>query len=259
MRRTLAALATFLLAVAAAIATPSGALAVPAPPVPAVVPAPVAATAGAAAAENCRTYVVDGYRWFGECTGLDPRRTWRLQLYCAWRINGRVYDYYADSSVIAGDATTELSCSPGKAVEVRILLGDLLPPEPAGPVGAITGLAGKCVTVRDNRHEDGTPVELFDCNGGYGQSWRVGTDGTVRSLGKCLDVAGGGTGNGNGVQLYVCNGTGAQQWQVRPGGLIVNPQSGRCLDVPRADASNGNRLIIWDCAGGVNQVWRLPA
>ncbi|MGW1807820.1 ricin-type beta-trefoil lectin domain protein, partial [Streptomyces sp. NPDC002078] len=41
--------------------------------------------------------------------------------------------------------------------------------------GAITGLAGKCLDVAGANSADGTPVQLYDCNGTNAQQWTVGT------------------------------------------------------------------------------------
>ncbi len=120
----------------------------------------------------------------------------------------------------------------------------------------ITGLAGKCVDVRDANSANGTPVQLYDCNQGASQMWtQQGT--TLQAYGKCLDVSGNGTANRTPTVLWPCSGAGNQQWQVRSDGSIFNPQSGRCLDVPGADPTNGNQLIIWDCNGHANQQWKL--
>ncbi len=50
----------------------------------------------------------------------------------------------------------------------------------------IRGLAGKCVDVAGASSANGTPVQLYDCNGTGAQAWTVGSDGTLRALGKCL-------------------------------------------------------------------------
>ncbi|WP_406431789.1 family 16 glycosylhydrolase [Streptomyces sp. NBC_00631] len=122
---------------------------------------------------------------------------------------------------------------------------------------AIRGLAGKCVDVAGANSANGTPVQLYDCNGTAAQQWTVGSDGTVRALGKCLDVTGGGTADGTTVQLYDCNGTAAQQWAVSAAHDIVNPQANKCLDVTGDNSANGTRLQIWTCSGGANQKWTV--
>jgi putative alpha-1,2-mannosidase len=133
---------------------------------------------------------------------------------------------------------------------------DVGPPVPR--TGRITGLAGKCVDVRTSGTADGTPVQLYTCNGSAAQSWTLASDGTLRALGKCLDVAGSGIANGTRVQIWQCNGTGAQQWWPRPNGTLVNPPSGRCLDVPNSNSADGTQLQIYGCNGTAAQTWRVP-
>ncbi|MFG3024151.1 ricin-type beta-trefoil lectin domain protein [Streptomyces sp. NPDC048254] len=122
---------------------------------------------------------------------------------------------------------------------------------------AIKGLAGKCVDVAGANSANGTPVQLYDCNGSAAQQWTVGSDGTIRALGKCLDVTSGGTADGTTVQLYDCNGSAAQKWAVSAANDIVNPQANKCLDVTGNNSANGTRLQIWTCSGGANQKWTV--
>jgi glucosylceramidase len=129
----------------------------------------------------------------------------------------------------------------------------------SGAGGQITGYGGKCVDVAGANTANGTPVQLYDCNGTTAQQWTVGTDGTLGALGKCMDVTAAGTANGTKVQLYDCNGTSAQKWQPRSDGSVANPNSGRCLDDTDWNTANGTQLQIWDCTGGANQKWTLPA
>ncbi|WP_315974651.1 lectin [Micromonospora sp. MA102] len=128
----------------------------------------------------------------------------------------------------------------------------------AATAGPITGLGGKCVDVAGANPANGTPVQLWDCNGSAAQAWTVGNaDGSVRALGKCLDVTAASTSDGAKVQLYDCNGTGAQKWAASNGAL-VNTGSGKCLDVTGGSTANGTRLQIWSCVGNANQRWVLP-
>jgi uncharacterized protein YkwD len=129
----------------------------------------------------------------------------------------------------------------------------------ATATGPITsGIPGKCVDVRAANPANGTPVQLYDCNGTNAQQWTVATDGSLHALGKCLDVTYSGTANGTLVQLWGCNGTGAQVWWPQTNGTLVNPQSGRCLDDPGGTTANGTQLAIWDCTAATNQQWHLP-
>ncbi|MFJ6737730.1 glycoside hydrolase family 19 protein [Streptomyces sp. NPDC091279] len=123
----------------------------------------------------------------------------------------------------------------------------------------ITGLAGKCVDVAEANNANGTPVQLYDCNGTPAQQWTIGTDGTIRALGKCLDVVDFGTGDGSAVQLWDCAGSANQQWVVSSANDIVNPAANKCLDVRDNNTANSTRLQIWTCAGTANQKWTAPA
>ncbi|MGV4981171.1 lectin [Streptomyces sp. NRAIS4] len=129
----------------------------------------------------------------------------------------------------------------------------------AAATGAITGLAGKCLDVAGADSTDGTPVQLYDCNGTGAQQWTVGSDGTIRALGKCLDVTGDSTADGAKVQLWTCTGGPNQSWTVTSAHDIVNPQANKCLDVTDDNSANGTRIQIWTCGGGANQKWNAPA
>jgi beta-glucanase (GH16 family) len=128
----------------------------------------------------------------------------------------------------------------------------------SGTTGQITGLAGKCVDVAGANSANGTPVQLYDCNGTAAQSWTVGTDGTIRALGKCMDVTAASTADGAAVQLYDCNGTGAQRWAVSAAKDIVNTNANKCLDVTGNNSANGTHLQTWTCTGAANQKWTVP-
>ncbi|GHF93525.1 lectin [Streptomyces thermodiastaticus] len=122
---------------------------------------------------------------------------------------------------------------------------------------AIRGLAGKCVDVAAANSANGTPVQLYDCNGTAAQQWTVGSDGTLRALGKCLDVKDNGTADGTPVQLWDCTGGPNQKWVVTDAHDIVNPQADKCLDVKDNNPANGTPLQIWSCSGNANQKWTV--
>jgi beta-glucosidase len=126
-----------------------------------------------------------------------------------------------------------------------------------GATGPVTGYQGLCLDVRAANSADGTPVQVYTCNGTNAQQWTVQANGTLQALGKCLDVSGGGTANGTLVQLYTCNGTGAQVWQPQSNGELINPQSGKCLD-DTGFGGSGTQVQIWACTDGTNQQWVLP-
>lgn len=125
-----------------------------------------------------------------------------------------------------------------------------------GPI--VSGIAGKCA---DDDHQittDGTPIQLWDCNGSTAQQFTVNANGSLGVMGKCMDVALSGVDNGTKVQLWDCNGTGAQQWHQQADGSLLNPQSDKCLDDPGSTTENGTQLQIYTCNGTSAQKWALP-
>ena len=62
--------------------------------------------------------------------------------------------------------------------------------------------------------DNGTLLEIWDCNGGANQQWNLNSDGTVvgRESGLCLDATGAGTANGTTVEIWTCNGQSNQKW-----------------------------------------------
>ncbi|WBB92134.1 ThuA domain-containing protein [Verrucosispora sp. WMMC514] len=138
-------------------------------------------------------------------------------------------------------------------------LGGTNPP-PGGDVrtGRITGLAGKCLDVRNAGTADGTQIQIYTCNGSAAQTWTVTPNSTIRALGKCLDVNGAGSADGTKIQLWTCNGSGAQNWSAQSNGTLRNPNSGKCLDVSSNSSADGQAVHLWTCHTGANQRWVLP-
>ncbi|MEU8717603.1 ricin-type beta-trefoil lectin domain protein [Streptomyces sp. NPDC048663] len=154
--------------------------------------------------------------------------------------------------------TTALRGTPVIAL-LALSLGPLTAAPAAAATGQITGLAGKCLDVAGAGTADGTPVQLYDCNGTGAQQWTTGADHTLRALGKCLDVTGNSTADGAKVQLWSCTGAANQQWTVSAAHDIVNPAADKCLDVTDRSSANGARIQIWTCTGATNQKWNAPA
>jgi beta-glucanase (GH16 family) len=124
-------------------------------------------------------------------------------------------------------------------------------PPTASATGQITGMAGRCAEASSSG-----AIQLDACNGGAGQTWTAGTDGTIRAEGKCLSVPG--SANGTSAQLSACSGTGAQMWQAETNGQLLNPSSGRCLSVTGGSSANLTPLQLFDCSGAADQLWKLP-
>ncbi|WP_381797822.1 family 16 glycosylhydrolase [Streptomyces niveus] len=128
-----------------------------------------------------------------------------------------------------------------------------------GTGGSITGLGGKCLDVAAANPANGTPVQLYDCNGSAAQQWSRGANDSLRALGKCLDVKDNSTANGAQLQLWDCAGTGNQRWAVSGANDVVNIQADKCMDVTGGAPTNGARAQIWTCTGAANQKWSVNA
>lgn len=115
----------------------------------------------------------------------------------------------------------------------------------------------RCIDVTNKTAKDGTPLQIWTCNGLANQKWLFASDGTVRSLGLCMDVAGGSTQNGAVIQLATCHTkyNGAQQFVLSSVGDLVNTQAHKCVDVVNQGTSAGTRLQLWTCNGKPNQKW----
>ncbi|MFG2961245.1 ricin-type beta-trefoil lectin domain protein [Streptomyces sp. NPDC048291] len=113
------------------------------------------------------------------------------------------------------------------------------------------GAADKCLEVGGGKKDNGTPVQIYTCNGSVGQKWAISNDALVNvNSGKCLEVKGGATANGTVVQISTCNAKStAQKWEydTHATSRLYNPATGNCLDLATYDNSRDARM--WDCKG----------
>lgn len=124
---------------------------------------------------------------------------------------------------------------------------------------------GKCLDVQGGGTADGTPVQIYTCNGGTAQQWKLwgSYDGGYALYNtkaqKCLDVKGAADANGTKIQVWTCNGTAAQQWQfdVRAAGELRNAATDKCLDLHSFD--NGKDSQLYTCNGTDAQKIRVVA
>ncbi|MEU6197109.1 RICIN domain-containing protein [Streptomyces sp. NPDC047061] len=115
--------------------------------------------------------------------------------------------------------------------------------------------SNRCIEMVGHKGADGSPLEIWNCNGKNWQKWDFRSDGTIRSMGLCMDVAWGSSQNGAVIQLAVCSGNPAQQFRLNSSNDLVNPQANKCVDVKDEQTGNGTRLQLWDCNGQDNQKW----
>ncbi|MDG4782218.1 PHB depolymerase family esterase [Micromonospora sp. WMMD961] len=131
------------------------------------------------------------------------------------------------------------------------------PTVPPGSASEIIGTqSGRCIDVPNASRNNGTRVQLYDCNKQPNQAWTYTSGKQLQVYGTmCLDAAG--TSNGTAVQIYNCHNQTNQQWNINTNGTITNVQSGRCLDV--WSTTNGAQIQLYDCHGQTNQQFRLAA
>jgi len=112
------------------------------------------------------------------------------------------------------------------------------------------GTPGKCMDVRGNVQEDGTPVQVFDCNGSGAQQWVLTHGNTqVKLAGTnfCLD-AGSSPANFVGMKIWQCfEGLPQQSWFYTDDERIAVTNMGLCLDVPNGNLTNEQQLQTFKC------------
>ncbi|KAF5376280.1 hypothetical protein D9615_008510 [Tricholomella constricta] len=122
------------------------------------------------------------------------------------------------------------------------------------------GNTAKCLDVRGGVLANGTPVQIYDCNGTAAQQWRIAAGGTYVTLAGtnfCLDA---GSSNGVGMKIWQCYAAlPAQSWYYTEDKRLQLHGTGQCLDLPNGSTANGNQVQTWQCsAGNNNQVWTFP-
>ncbi|WP_309485434.1 RICIN domain-containing protein, partial [Streptomyces sp. WELS2] len=117
---------------------------------------------------------------------------------------------------------------------------------------------GKCLDVQGGKTANGTPVQIFTCNGSSAQQWEVyGSDDSLhlQNIGslKCLDVDKNTPANGTKIQVWSCNNAPSQTWQstMRGATSLKNTGTGKCLDLHIFD--NGNDAQLYTCNGTAAQ------
>ena len=75
---------------------------------------------------------------------------------------------------------------------------------------------GKCMDATDGATENGTPIQLYDCNGTPAQQWQPDAQGQIVNTksGRCLDATGPSAADGTRLQLYDCTGGDNQRWTI---------------------------------------------
>jgi hypothetical protein len=122
----------------------------------------------------------------------------------------------------------------------------------------VNPVSGRCL---DDPSGNTTPgaaqMQIYDCNAGATQVWKLPPGPVTGPGGLCADVANGDPSSGTAVQLWGCNQSDAQRWSV-PGDGTVRV-FGKCLDVVNGATANGTAVNLWDCNGTGAQAWQTQA
>ncbi|KAF6747303.1 G-X-X-X-Q-X-W domain-containing protein [Ephemerocybe angulata] len=117
----------------------------------------------------------------------------------------------------------------------------------------------KCLDVQGGVLANGTPVQIYECNGTTAQKWVIKRGGQQIKLSGtdyCLD-AGSNPASGVKMKIWQClSNVAAQQWTYTSDDTIILTGTGQCLDLTDGNLANGNRVQTWACqSANDNQVW----
>ncbi|MFI9614556.1 RICIN domain-containing protein [Streptomyces sp. NPDC052023] len=128
----------------------------------------------------------------------------------------------------------------------------------------VVAAKGMCLDVQGGGNAPaGTPVQIYTCNGGGAQKWKIEENGSsgwhLRNPGsnKCLDVNNNSSANGTKIQVWTCNQSSAQTWQANLRGVtaLKHVGTGKCLDLHKFD--KGYDSWLWGCNGTGPQQFRI--
>ncbi|QOV35461.1 RICIN domain-containing protein [Streptomyces ferrugineus] len=121
---------------------------------------------------------------------------------------------------------------------------------------------GKCLDVQGGKKTNGTPVQVYKCNGSAAQRWTLEGDSLGLHLrnvnsAKCLDVSSNNSANGTKIQIWTCNNSPAQTWEanLRATTSLKNTGTGKCLDLNKF--TNGHNAWLWACNGTNPQKFKI--
>lgn len=119
----------------------------------------------------------------------------------------------------------------------------------------------KCLDVNNSNFNDGTNIQLLNCNGTDAQYFTF--DGqqikTQKDTTKCVDLEYAHTDNGTNIRLWTCNGNEAQEWIydgfAKAFRSAVDPN--KCLDLDHSKVANGTNIQLWDCNDSAAQRFEI--
>ncbi|KAL7413806.1 ricin B lectin domain-containing protein [Mrakia frigida] len=185
---------------------------------------------------------------------------------CNWGTDGNLVPSFNGGRTGVSDAVcpkTEMgSCSmvpPTSTTSVPPAATTSVSPPANGRVIHPSGNGEKCLDVRGNVRENGTPVQIYDCNGSGAQLWvwnQADTKVKLAGTDFCLD-AGSYPASGVPMKIWTCyDNLPAQAFYRTADNRFAVTGKGQCLDLPNGRVENSNQVQTWVCTNGnTNQVW----
>jgi hypothetical protein len=121
-------------------------------------------------------------------------------------------------------------------------------PGPRIPEGAhiVYGNSDHCIRVQGGVPNDGTPMILSPCGGGFEERWFLSGGQIAQGLGSCLDVQGSAAKESAQIIVVKCYGGPSQHWGVVDGQIIGI--GGKCITPLAGNTVNGTPLVLLTCA-----------
>jgi len=124
--------------------------------------------------------------------------------------------------------------------------------------GQIIGMGGKCLDAAGGGTGNGTPIQVWSCNGFSQQKWFATVSGAglmgVPS-GRNLDAVGYGITDGTRLQLWGATGASNQAWRFTNSAIVG--VGGKVMDAVNGGSANGTKLQLWDSLGNPQQTWNF--
>jgi len=137
-----------------------------------------------------------------------------------------------------------------------------VPPTPVGRPFHPNNINSKCLDVKGAVFANGTPVQIFDCNGSKAQQWIYNNGNTKFQLAGtnfCLDATSGTPADGTKMKIWQCyDNLPAQAWFYSSSRTLKLQSANECLDLPNGFTTNANQLQVFQCfQGSTNQIWTV--
>lgn len=168
----------------------------------------------------------------------------------------------SDCTTRTAPAGWQIAGFTGRSADEVDKLGFVYTPKAVRLVNQATG---KCLDVNGTSGTNGARVQIWTCNGGTNQLWRVEplADGTNRIVnlasGKPLDVASCGTADGTTITQWTWLDNACQRWTITGSGWVTlrNPNSGKVADVANCGSADGTEVRLWTALGNTCQAWSI--